>query len=66
MCDDITHIIGLNWMVDGNTLMMVCEGYWGKSCYLNPLLQLWLLVFSDEVVLKYIFYDKIDKGWYDV
>ena len=53
MSDDITPIVGFNCIVDGKTMMMTCEGDWGKSCDFNSLLQLWLLVFSDEVILKY-------------
>ena len=52
-CDDIIPIIGLNWMVDGKTSRMACEENWGKSYDLNPLLQLWLLVSTNDVVLNY-------------
>ena len=43
---------------------MDCEGDWGKSCDLNPLLQLWLLVLSDKVMLKYtLWWDWLGLVW---
>ena len=51
-------------MVDGKTLMMACEGHWGKSCDFNSLLQLRLLVFSGEVWS--IPSDKIDQFLNDI
>ena len=51
-------------MFGGKTLMMACEGHWGKSCDFNSLLQLRLLVFSGEVWS--IPSDKIDQFLNDI
>lgn len=47
------------------TMMMACEWDWGKSCDLKPLLPLWLLVFTDEFILKYtLWYVWLGLVWF--